>query len=107
MLTAANDLARYMVSNGFVKRSRFLKIPENALETSESAKLKIEDEVQDILNDSRSRVRKILNEQKLARYAIANALMEKESLDRKELESIYKNPNPTVSLKSKKTKRKN
>ena len=102
-LAAVNKLARFMVQSGFGKRSGFLQIPENAFEASETAKKSFEDDVQDILSESRTRVRKILSEKKPAWHAIAKALMEKESLDRQELEAIYKNPTGTSqALKSKK-----
>lgn len=103
-LAAVNRIARLMVSSGFGKRTGFLQIPESAFEASEAAKKNFEDDVQDILSESRIRVRKILLEHKASWHAIAKALMEKESLDRQEIESLYENPSPAAALKSKKPK---
>lgn len=104
-LRAVNRLARMMVRSGFGKRSGFLQLSDRPEESSETAKKNMEDDVQDILNESRSRVRKVLLENKRAWYAIADALVEKETLDRKELETIFKsNSSNSVAAASMKAK---
>ena len=110
-LRAANRLARHMVTNGFGKRSGFLQLADDVKESSENAKKNFEDDVQDILKDSRERVRKVFAEKKSAWYAIAAALLQKETLDRNELLELFKNPNPNpkqdaaTSLKAKSSKK--
>lgn len=90
-LQSVNNYARYMVKSGFGKRSGFYQLAEGS---SEAAKTNFEYDVQDILNESRERVRKVLNDHKRAWHAIAEALLEKETLSREELLDIFKNPKP-------------
>ena len=110
-LKYVNTLANYMVSSGFGKRTGFLQpfteIKNNA---SEMAKQNFEADVQDILNESRQRVTELLKSQEKAWTAIAEALIKQESLNRQDLETLYKNnksplPDNDSLLKAKMNKR--
>lgn len=102
-LEYVNRMARFMVRSGFGKRTGFLQPTEK--EASETARRNFEEDVQEILNDSRDRVRKILKTQVEAWTAIADALIEKETLNRSELETIFKTKGTgPVAMKAKSTK---
>jgi ATP-dependent metalloprotease FtsH len=101
-LENVNRMARYMVRSGFGKRTGFLQSTEK--EASEMAKRNFEDDVQEILNASRDRVRKVLKTQEVAWSTIANALIEKETLQRSELETIFKTKGSPLAMKAKSKK---
>ena len=87
-LDYVNKLARHMVKSGFGKQTGFFQ--PNSSDASETARRRFEDDVQEILNTARERVRRVLTEQKAAWYAIAKVLLEKETIHRTELETIFR-----------------
>lgn len=99
-LEYVNRWARYMVKSGFGKRTGFLQ--PNGLDASETARRNFEEDVHEILNAARDRVRQVLKDQRKAWEAIANTLLEKETIHRAELEAIFKsNKSPSAGLKAK------
>lgn len=102
-LEYVNRMARFMVRSGFGKRTGFLQPTEK--ESSETARRNFEEDVQEILNNSRERVRKVLSSQEAAWTAIAKALIDKETLNRSELETIFKTKGTgPVAMKAKSNK---
>lgn len=93
-LEYVNQWASRMVKSGFGERTGFLQ--PDSREASEIAKRNVEEDIQDILSTARDRVRKLLKDQSVAWEAIAKALIEKETLQRKELENIFRAAKATV-----------
>ena len=92
-LKAINQLARQMVISGFGSRTGFFQ-QSNEFESSELAKQNFEEDVKEILAESKDRVRKLLEVNSGAWEAIAKALIEHENLNREQLEEIYKENSP-------------
>ena len=88
-LKMINQLARQMVLSGFGHKTNFFQLSDQ-MESSELAKQNFEDDVKEILSESRIRVRKLLDVNKDAWKAIAVALIKHENLNREQLEEIFR-----------------
>lgn len=83
----ANQIAKRIVHSGFGSHTRFLQ-PSVDL-ASEAAKQGLERDVQDVLDESKKRVAALLQREKSAWEAFAAALLEKESLTKKEIYELW------------------
>ncbi len=88
-LKTVNTLAKQMVISGFGKRTGFFPLSEDGT-SSQAAKESFKADIKDILSDPRYRVRKTLTKNEVAWRAIATALMEHETLNREQLEELYR-----------------
>ena len=88
-----NQLARQMVLSGFGRRTGFFQRSDE-FASSELAKQNFEEDVKEILMESKSRVRKLLELNNDAWQAIAMALIEHENLNREQLEGIFREKSP-------------
>jgi ATP-dependent metalloprotease FtsH len=91
---AANKIARSIVHAGFGTKCSFFQPMTEPRAASESAKKDFEDDVREIIHNSNLRVLAILQKFEKAWKAIAEALIEKETLSRAEIEKIYAENNP-------------
>jgi ATP-dependent Zn protease len=91
---AANKIARSIVHAGFGTKCAFFQPMTEPRAASESAKKDFEDDVREIIQVSNLRVVDILQKFEKAWKAIAEALIEKETLSRAEIEKIYTENNP-------------
>jgi len=92
----ANMTAKQIVHAGFGKRCGFFQPMTDIKLTSENAKKDFEDDMKDVLQESHNRTKAILDKYEVAWKALANALLEKESLSRKEIEDIYNTNKPSA-----------
>jgi len=90
-LKIVNEIAKIIVSSGFGERTGFLQPLENPSNCSQLAKQNFEDDMTDIMEESRRRAKDILVKHETAWKAIAEALIQYENLSKEQLEEIFKN----------------
>ena len=90
-LKSVNEIAKIIVNSGFGDRTSFLQPSQN---WSEKAKQNFEEDMMEILEESKKRSRAVLLKFEKAWKAIAEALIEHENLNREQLEEIFKKNSP-------------
>lgn len=88
-LATANAIAKQMVESGFGILTGFYQLSNDSSRTSETAKVKFEEDVMNFLNESKKRVNLLLTDQKKAWEAIAGKLIAVERINKSELIELY------------------
>lgn len=96
-LKKANGIARAIVQAGFGKRTGFVQMTENPAYSSELFKQNFEADMNEFMKESKKRVEGLLKKYEAAWKALAGELLEKKSLNRTDIEGIFKTNSPVIS----------